>query len=304
MSRLLDKTSLVGILLLIIGLVAGVFLVQQSQEFRERAGLKKEQMIVVCHRAVVEEDFWEEIEVLESELKLHIDHGDLLGNCPDSFKRADLGTPERQDQVVAKKQEQEIVKISLENSNNQEVTPTIEEAKPNQTPTPTPQVTIIQKDATFRFFIKLQGIEVKRPARLINVSFNKSDSETHIYKNVRISPNSQGVYFGQLDAIPSGRFEISFKTDTHLRRAFQDIKIEPGLNTWYFENNPLLAGDFNDDNVLDINDIALILAELSAVSVDSNEETAKYDVDVNASIDQKDLDLVLENYQRLNVKGD
>ena len=99
-------------------------------------------------------------------------------------------------------------------------------------------------------------------------------------------------------------FDISFKTDSHLSRSFKSIKIEPGLNTWYFENNPLFAGDFNSDNVLDVTDIALLMAEMNSDSVHADQNNERFDVDVNAKIDLKDLELVLENLNQFEVFGE
>jgi hypothetical protein len=305
MSKLLDKSSIVGVIVLVLGLLAGVFLIQQSQEFRERAGVEEEQMIVICHRVPNNGASWEEIEVSEDELGAYIDQGDLLGNCPDDFKRIDVKDNEVEEGNTQSDTNNDTAKLSvnLDSTAASDAREKLEEIL-IPTPTPTPEVEVVRNDATFRFFIKLQGVNAKRPARLINITFNKSNSETHTYKSIRISPNSEGVYFGQLGNIPSGIFDISFKTDSHLRETFDNIKIDPGINTWYFENSPLIAGDFNADNILDVTDIALLLAEMNSDSTNTNQDNAKYDVDVNARIDIKDLEIVLEGYNKISVSGE
>ena len=237
----------------------------------------------------------------ESELKLHMDHGDLLGNCPDDFQLIDENKTQDSEGETGAGEESTKLSVKLDgNSANIPDNKTASRRVSTSTPTPTEAV---KNDATFRFFIKLQGINAKKPARLIDVTF-KNDKETHTYKNVRISPNTEGIYFGQLDTIPSGIFNISFKTSSHLRETFEDIRIQKGLNTWYFENNPLIAGDFNSDNVIDLVDIALFLAEMNSTSVNADQKNEHFDVDVNAKIDMDDLKLILKNYDRIIIEGE
>lgn len=292
--------NILGVLLLMVGLIAGVFLVQQSQEFRERAGLEKEQLVVVCHKSLQQEGAWEEIEVSESNLEEHIDHGDILGNCPKDFV---IIEGQKSNNI----ENSETIKIAENNTSSvKESNKAIDTPESNEVPDAktTPSVTVIEKDATFRFFIWFYGLDVKRPARLVSVTFAKGESEEHVYKNIRVSPNSKGVFFGEISSVPSGTFDISFKTDSHLRRTFEDIVLKSGVNTWYFENNPLIPGDFNSDNVVDVNDIALIMAELTSESVNVANGNARYDVDMDASIDMKDVEIVLENLNKVSLMGD
>ncbi|MBN1168902.1 hypothetical protein JXA63_03340 [Candidatus Woesebacteria bacterium] len=309
MKSVLSKTGIIGIVVLIIGLLAGVFLVQQSQEFREKAGDGDQQMVVICHRLDNGETLWEEIEVSEGELENYMDQGSLIGTCPPNFKIRSQDGDSAENSNDTQGGSDETVKLSADMnssgriSNNDliqtQVTPT-----PTPTLKPTTPVMVVKNDATFRFFMKFQGINAKKPARLIEVSFNRSGSETHTYKNVRVSPNSEGVYFGQLENIPSGVFDISFKTESHLKETFKDIKIDPGINTWYFENNPLLAGDFNSDNILDVTDVALLLSEMNGDPMHVDSDNEKYDVDVNARIDMSDLELVLSNMTSVETEGE
>lgn len=305
MRKRFSKSSVLGIVILVLGIVAGVFLIQQSQEFRERADLKKEQMIVICHRVSNGETVWEEIEVPESELEVHINHGDLLGNCPDSFELIDRKV-DIDDGQGNESNSEDPVKLSMELENDDKVTGDLADGGQlvKISASPTPRVEETKKDATLKFFLKFQGINAKRPAKLINVTLDRGGNETHTYKGIRISPNPEGLYFGQLNDIPSGVFNISFKNDSYLGKTFENVKIEPGTNTWYFENSPLKPGDFNSDNTLDINDIALLLAEITSDSVNANQGNMKFDVDSNAKIDIKDLELVLENYTKLAVFGE
>ncbi|KKQ51795.1 hypothetical protein A2865_03220 [Candidatus Woesebacteria bacterium RIFCSPHIGHO2_01_FULL_39_17] len=73
--------GLLGILLLVIGVAAGVILVMQVQDFRNKAKELENETFVVCHK---EEggDYWSLIEVKESELEEYLNRGDILGGCP------------------------------------------------------------------------------------------------------------------------------------------------------------------------------------------------------------------------------
>ncbi|KKQ98634.1 MAG: hypothetical protein UT24_C0009G0135 [Candidatus Woesebacteria bacterium GW2011_GWB1_39_12] len=73
--------GLLGILLLVIGVAAGVVLVLQVQDFRNKAKELEKETFVVCHK---EEggDYWSLIELKESDLEEHLNHGDILGGCP------------------------------------------------------------------------------------------------------------------------------------------------------------------------------------------------------------------------------
>lgn len=73
--------NIIGVLLLIIGVAAGVLLVQNVQQFREKA--KEHDFFVICHQT---DGNFETLKVNEQELKEHIDHRDMLGECNDEPK--------------------------------------------------------------------------------------------------------------------------------------------------------------------------------------------------------------------------
>ncbi|MBU0570084.1 hypothetical protein KKB40_04905 [Patescibacteria group bacterium] len=79
----MKKKDLVGILVLMVGVLVGLLLVQQSQEYREKARGVEERMVLICHQTGSSREPWVEMEVAESELKDYLDAGDIIGECAD-----------------------------------------------------------------------------------------------------------------------------------------------------------------------------------------------------------------------------
>lgn len=79
----MKKKDLVGILVLMVGVLVGLLLVQQSQEYREKASEAEVRMVLICHKTGLSGRGWVEMEVAESELKDYLDAGDIIGECTD-----------------------------------------------------------------------------------------------------------------------------------------------------------------------------------------------------------------------------
>ena len=73
--------GLLGILLLMIGLAAGVILVMQVQDFRNKAKELQEEEFVVCHKEA-DGDYWSVTIIGEGDLEQSLKNGDILGGCP------------------------------------------------------------------------------------------------------------------------------------------------------------------------------------------------------------------------------
>lgn len=72
--------GLFGVLFLASGILMGVLLVRQDQDFRNKAKEPDNSKVTICHRN--NKGFWEELTVSYDELKQYIDSGDILGECP------------------------------------------------------------------------------------------------------------------------------------------------------------------------------------------------------------------------------
>ncbi len=78
------KTSILGILILIIGVIVGVVLVKQTQIFKNQAKESLGNSYTVCHKTGDSEDPWQEIKVSADELPGFLNAGDIFGECSES----------------------------------------------------------------------------------------------------------------------------------------------------------------------------------------------------------------------------
>ena len=81
----MSRKNVIGVFILFLGVFIGVLLVQQSQEYRERAEDRKK-IVTICHRLDSSDKPLVEIEVEEKDLKFYIDQGDVLGGCPEEIE--------------------------------------------------------------------------------------------------------------------------------------------------------------------------------------------------------------------------
>lgn len=79
---LFSSKDILGLVILVVGVLAGVLLIQQSQEYREKAAKLEARQVTICHLESREDNLWFEMKVLPENLQKHIDQGDLLGKCP------------------------------------------------------------------------------------------------------------------------------------------------------------------------------------------------------------------------------
>ncbi len=77
------RTSFIGILILIIGVIVGVVLVKQTQIFKNQAKDSLGNGYTVCHKTGDTEDPWQEIKVSAEELPTFLNAGDIFGECTD-----------------------------------------------------------------------------------------------------------------------------------------------------------------------------------------------------------------------------
>jgi len=75
-------SNFVGIFILMIGVIAGVILVDEVQDFKNRAKEKEVRVYTICRRIENSEDEWEEIKVDKDKLEENLNQGAILGKCP------------------------------------------------------------------------------------------------------------------------------------------------------------------------------------------------------------------------------
>lgn len=82
MARKKIHSNILGIIILLIGVIIGVILVMQTQEFRNKAKGVPEKIYTICHKTEDPYNPWQEIQVSQDELSVYINQGDIFGNCP------------------------------------------------------------------------------------------------------------------------------------------------------------------------------------------------------------------------------
>ena len=289
----MSKKGLLGILILILGLFAGLILIKRSQEFRERAQEDDESTYTVCHKTNFVDKPWEEIEVVGAEaLQYHLSIGDKLGPCDFSL------TP------------------TLWPSNFQtNLTPTEipELLSPTPIPSPTPTLTKIQKleellflrvPGKVNFKISFQSVDTERPDQIVKITLVTSNGKEVLFNNVLVKSGSEGKFLGTLDNVKPGVYDVLIKGSSHLQRKFENETIYADGEMKNWSQEPLLAGDFNSDNLLNLSDIANLLGFYIEEENIIDKDSILYDVNFDGVVSLADLEAVLTNYNALEVYGE
>ena len=110
-----------------------------------------------------------------------------------------------------------------------------------------------------------------------------------------ITLNPDGSF--NLDTVPPGTYEVSVKGAKWLRKNVMLDNSTGPVTTFALD---LLAGDANDDNSVDVFDLALLIQAFNSVPGDPNWNEA-CDFNCDSSVDIFDLDLLIRNF---NTEGD
>lgn len=176
--------------------------------------------------------------------------------------------------------------------------------KPSPTPTsiPEPTNTPAPGDTTLSFNIRFQGISNKGPDKTVRVELRHLDMI--IGGEVIVIPDSGGSYFGETFSLSPRTYEVLIKEPAHLAKNFGEITLVEGYNFKDFRSPPLMAGDFNDDNVLNVIDLGMFLAQYTQLVVPVDGGNAIYDVNGDGEINVIDIAIVLTNYTELSIYGE
>jgi len=158
--------------------------------------------------------------------------------------------------------------------------------------------------ATLSFSLKSQAINSQKPDKNVRVILKQGGTEKYRFDNVVVSSNSSGVYSGQVSGIIPGTYDVFVKGWIHLQKRFAGINLVAGNNNLDWSSTSLKIGDFNNDNILNINDVSSILAKYTSLSVPVTADNSLFDVDLGNDINISDVAFVLTNYTSLEVSGD
>jgi outer membrane biosynthesis protein TonB len=337
MGRFFNYVSLA---VLMGGLVIAVILVQSSQELRRFAG--RDDMVKICHMTGSDTNPYQQIEVDPHAVPSHTEHGDTIGDCPSSeppatetptqtepppapdgagqaeppATEAPTQPPATEAPTDAPLQTEEPSNNTGGSSNNNESSGTSVSVNVNVNsddnqssvgPTTTTAITTpagTSGGSTLVFNVGFQGVTKLGQSKNVRVSFRQAGNVIYLFDNITVESNESGVYTGALEGIVPGTYDILVKGEGHLARKFSDISIVRGVNTWNWSATKLRAGDFNNDNKLDVTDVALLLAPYISLSVQLSGGQVVFDIDGNGVLEARDIVVVLTNYNQLEVVGD
>lgn len=95
--------------------------------------------------------------------------------------------------------------------------------------------------------------------------------------------------------IPEGEYNVAVKGDRWLRQVIPNVSTIGGnnvLNLRVF----LKAGDANDDNIVDVDDLAILIESFDAGPADPNWRDGKADFTCDELVDVNDLALLIQNF--------
>lgn len=155
------------------------------------------------------------------------------------------------------------------------------------------------------FSFMMQGITA--PAtKTIDVTLKNAGTTTVAATNsITATANATGRFIGTIDNnIPAGQYDVYIKSQSYLQRKFANVTLATGTNNKDFTANPLRAGDFTGNNVINIQDISEILSKYTVLTQPVDTTTSKYDINNSTTLTILDISLVLSNYTALTVPGE
>ncbi len=177
---------------------------------------------------------------------------------------------------------------------------------PSPTPLPTPTSTPAPE--VLNLNVSLQGVNSNTgDTRPFTVTIQNGQNVISQYV-VNLTQGSNGSYSGSISdlGITPGNYTIFIKDGSHLRKNISagganGQGLFSGTN---FATGTLKAADFNNDNTLNILDLAAWLSVYTSISVPVTPSNKLYDLNGDAKIDISDIALMLTNYTQLENHGD
>lgn len=284
---------------LTIGLAAGVVLVRQNQDIRNKASELKEHKVALCHKTGSDSNFWVQIEVSGNAKDPHLSHGDIEGNCPEKDKDKDNGKKDDNKDNSGGNNSGGGGTGGVNLASNVTVNNQTVAASEVQVETKYVYVT-----TRFDFWVTFQGINTKKPDKIVRVVFRRGEDELHVYNKVQVVSDNKGVYHGTITDVKPGTYEVLIKGEGYLQKKYSGITLGKGRNNYNWSSNILMAGDFNSDNVLDSRDVAEMMSFYTQELNPVNDENKIFDIDMNGLLEPADITVVLGNFKTLRIEGE
>ena len=143
--------------------------------------------------------------------------------------------------------------------------------------------------------VKFQAVNQKGPEKTLRVIFKNNQSESLAFsKDISLPADDSGNYYGTLDSIPSGLFDIFIKEYSHLQKSSKSFKVKSGKNLLDITSSPLIAGDLNNDNRINIEDLGIMFENLHS----SSPQTDIADLNFDGLANSEDLGILINNYRQ------
>jgi len=174
--------------------------------------------------------------------------------------------------------------------------------RPSNAPSPTPaSIPQIQTKTTFKVMLegRLGKYENFRGNPRGNISIFKNGRQIDAALTTVFAEND-GAYSSDALVIRPGKYDLMIKVDGRLSQIFRNIEIaDVERVTIDLSAKPLLAGDVNNDNKVDFNDVDQFLAHFNKVLPT---QMPWIDFSGNSKVERNDLQLLLNNYNKLGEK--
>ncbi len=262
----MKKSNIIGVVILMLGVVFGVILVQQSQEYRERAASRVGKTVTICYKDEATGE-WGQINIEENQLRMFLDKGAMVGTC-------------------------------------------IEGSIPTVIPTtnfdsyPTTTNTGSSGQVKLDFKIRFQSINSRAPNKRVNIEVVATSGGKQVFNNVVVSSDAQGVYGGTVTGMGAGTYDVFIKGTEHLQRRFANVRIVRGGAVVDWTGDELIVGDFNLDNNITSADVALMMSSYTESTTEVNDVNRRFDINADGIIDMEDVNIVITNYNQLEVSGE
>ncbi|MCS6775039.1 MAG: dockerin type I domain-containing protein [Chloroherpetonaceae bacterium] len=116
-----------------------------------------------------------------------------------------------------------------------------------------------------------------------------------VTRNVKLT--AQGTF--TLEDIPPGTYSVAVKTPKHLQKVLTGVTVSGAFRAGL--RVALLAGDANDDNSVDVFDLAVLIDSFDSAAGDPNWNDGAADFNCDGAVDVLDLALLIQNF---DLSGD
>jgi hypothetical protein len=181
-----------------------------------------------------------------------------------------------------------------------EISSALSNLRPSLAPSPTPG----PDAASVKFKVRFQGVVGSVTGKGVSLILRQGEVAVYSFTNISVSASSGGVYLGRVEGVNPGVYDFYVKGEAHLIRKFPELIVETGENSFDFSQELLLAGDFDGNNKINVNDVGVLSSKITLPAQVVDASSQIFDLDGNGKIGPSDMDLLLSNYQGLEVAGE